>query len=90
MFSEKPFPIIGIVYAGTFILSLPLSQTLLIGPIRNLPQQGISGKLLMTGRKSSVYAWKIYIMRNSLYFICILIGFCQRIFGNRGYDFNLP
>jgi len=45
-----------------------LPQTLLIGPIQKLPQQGIFGKLLMTGGKSSVHAWKICIMRNSLYF----------------------
>jgi len=31
----------------------------------------------MTGGKISVHAWKIYIMRNSLYFICILIDFSE-------------
>ena len=69
------------VHAGAIIHShSPLSQTLLLGPIRKLSQQGIYGKLLMTGGNRSVYARIIYIMHNSLYFICILTGFCQRIF----------
>ena len=63
---------------GHYPFSLPLSQTLLPGPIRKLSQQGIYGKLLMTGGNRSVYAWIIYIIHNSLYFICILTGYCQR------------
>ena len=42
-FSSKPFPIIGVVHAGTIILSLPLLQTLLLGPLRKLAQQEILG-----------------------------------------------
>ena len=65
-------------WRGHYPLLLPLSQTLLLGPIRKLLQHEIYGKLLMTGGNRSVYAWIIYITHNSLYFICILTGFYQR------------
>jgi len=43
-FSEKPFPIIGIVQAGAIIHpSHLLPQIPLLGPILKLKQQGISG-----------------------------------------------
>jgi len=54
-----------------------MSQILLSGPTRKLPQQRISSKLLMADGNRSVYAWKLYIMRNNLYFICILIDFSK-------------
>ena len=42
-FSRKPFPVIGIVYAGTIIHPIPLSHILLLGPLHELPEQEISG-----------------------------------------------
>jgi hypothetical protein len=74
-FGRKPIPIIGCM-PGPLSTLTPLSQTLLLGPNRKLSQQEIYGKLLMTGGNRSVYVRIIYIMHNSLYFICILTGFC--------------
>jgi len=43
---SKQLPVIGIVNCCRhYPLSLPLSQILLIGPIKELSQQGITGKL---------------------------------------------
>jgi hypothetical protein len=78
-FSRKLFPIIGCM-PGPLSTLTPLVANPAPRPDPEASAEGIYGKLLVTGGNRSVYAWIIYIMHNSLYFICILTGFCQKIF----------